>query len=204
MNKSKLAMFEWELAQMRDHVRTFAEKAITEVIPDHFWAIPPSSSGKHHPTCTHRLGGLIVHTKRVGYVVHQLCEAAQNSQEDKEALYCAAILHDIGKKDKYEKGTNDYERHPLIAVELIKEKSSILATAYGDGGKDFLNTVCRLITYHMGPWTPEECRKPLDKYDSLELTLYYADYLASRKMLGTPVDGIIIPEEFSKLKKPEE
>ena len=196
-DQKKLEIFTWELNQLSEPARNFLEYAIINIIPERFWWIPPSSSGRHHPICTRRKGGLVIHTKRVVYFAHQLIEAQQLPREANETIIVAAVLHDIAKKDKYTDYETEYVNHPVIAAELLEDHKGELKRVFaGDNFSNFFLQVCELIKYHMGPWTPDKIKKPLERYTIEEKTLYFADYLASRKMSGTPVDDIDIPEEL--------
>lgn len=187
----KTKNFEGELGQIKSaNKRKLAEYIIDNLLPDYFFSIRPSSSGKYHPICTLRDGGLVIHTKRLIYFALELANGHQwdkSLPEIIDLIIIAGIIHDAAKKEKYEKGTNDYENHPAIARDMLENKEEELIKY---ASKKELVEIYNLVLHHMGPWTPEKYRKPLDNYTLPELVLYHADYLASRKYISTPVDEV--------------
>jgi len=65
--------------------------------PDYFFAAQASSTGKYHPSCTIKVGGLITHVKRAVYIVNRLCEGWGVKGADRDIALAAMILHDIAK-----------------------------------------------------------------------------------------------------------
>lgn len=168
-------------------------KETLEKVPMYFWKAQASSSGKYHPICTVKEGGLIVHVKRVVYLANHICEGWGIFGIDRDIVLSACILHDIAKVPTpklahlYEMNTTgkDYEDHPINAekyfdndCELNKEPEQMTVKIIYD-----------CIRYHMGRWTPESIKKEIVDYSLAELVVYTADYLASRKDLITPKDN---------------
>lgn len=152
-------------------IRSFVEDTL-DTVPDSFYSRPASWSNLHHPVCTHRSGGLIVHTKRAVYLLNNLCEGWGLKGLNRDIAIAAMILHDTDK--------DNYKDHPLTA-----SKHFILNSAMSDC-EGVINSC---IVHHMGLWTPEKVRKPLENYTLEELAVYTCDYLSSRKDLVTPVDS---------------
>jgi len=187
-DEQKLACFEWELLQMTREYQETARNFILKVIPDEFFFAPASSTGTHHPVCARGEGGLVIHTKRVCYFVHQFCEALNFSKEEYSRMLLAAILHDIGKKKEYKNG-KEYEDHPLVAADLITKNADLFVTKHP---KQDALYVADLVRTHMGRWGPPGHNKLSDF--SLEQTLLFlADFLASRKQCGTFIDDFKLP-----------
>lgn len=185
----KTEIFSPELERIKsEKYRTLAVYIIDNILPETFFIIQPSSSGKYHPQCTHRKGGLIVHTKRLLYLAGELTEACKFSDDEKDQMIIAGIVHDMEKKaDSYS------EEHPVEAKNTLRQKESELIK---HASRDELKTIYDLVIYHMGPFSPKSILKRMKEYTIGECIIYFSDYLASRKFIGTPVDDceIIYPE----------
>jgi HD superfamily phosphohydrolase YqeK len=198
----KLKMFEQELEMIKkeDH-RKLAEFIIEKIAPNKLFAIRPSSTGKYHPRCTMRPGGLVIHIKRLVFFALPMAEAQEYSSDIKDMIIVAAIAHDMCKSDTYPpRGTKvkyTYEDHPIEAVDLLKDHEDRLIK-YVDLAN--LKLVYRMILYHMGRWTPESVKKLLSDYTQPEMLFYMADYLSAQKQIVTVVDNIAleIPKEETK------
>ena len=53
----------------------FAKYYFSEFVPNYFWEIGASSSGKYHPTFSQGKGGLVRHTKAVVMVLRSIYES---------------------------------------------------------------------------------------------------------------------------------
>jgi hypothetical protein len=184
---NKVENFKKELSLIVDPViKSWVEKTL-EIAPERFWKIPASSTGKYHPQCTNKEGGLIIHVKRVVYLADRLTFAWNIKEQNRDIVIAACILHDISKTGKDSGAYIDYVNHPINAGIEFKKAVS------GTGG--VVDLVENCIKYHMGLWTPDSIKKPLNKYTSLELVTYTSDYMASTKDLVTPVDGEYVVED---------
>lgn len=145
-----------------------------------------SSTGKYHPQCTCKKGGLIVHVKRATYIAERLCGGYGIAGLGRDIVLSAIILHDIAKvpspKENPKITYADYENHPINAEKYFVNKEIIIL------GADVLVNIKNCIRYHMGLWTPVSIRKPINEYSNLELCVYTADYMAATKDLITPKD----------------
>lgn len=156
-------------------IKNFTIKCLEKVDPI-LEKIPASASGKYHPAECCQPGGLVIHVKRACYFANIMIKAFNWSENEIRAdiLLSALLLHDIGKKEHYEKGSNDYINHPINAAAMIKEFDSLIH-------EKIFTSIANCVKYHMGPWTPPWIRKPMEKYTQLELLTYQCDYLAARK-----------------------
>ena len=159
-----------------------------ENTPDYFFKAPASSTGKYHPQCTCRKGGLLVHVKRAVYIANRLCSGWGIKDLDRDIVISATILHDIAKvgnpaiaKSTYE----DYENHPINGANLIL---STLLEEIKPPFDEIIKQITNCVQNHMGLWTPEKVKKEIKKYTLLELAVYTADYIATTKDLITPKD----------------
>jgi hypothetical protein len=173
--KVKYAALEGELALINDlEIQLWVAKVL-ESVPEFFWRAPASRSGKFHPPCSNGPGGLVVHTKRAVWIANNICAAWGIFAQERDVVLAACILHDIGKaEDTYPQNGED---HPLHAEKyfIVRER-------------EWLPAIENCVRHHMGRWTPRRIAKPICKYSHLELAVYTADYLSSRKELSTPRD----------------
>ena len=177
----KHEVFAKEIALIKDlKIQEFV-KATLNNTPDYFFVAQASSTGKYHPPCTNKVGGLLVHVKRAIYIVNRLCDGWGIANLDKDIVLAATILHDIAKTPhndpKYTYA--DFENHPINA-------SKYFGTISLDSNIILNITTC--IANHMGLWTPASIKKSIKDYSLLELIVYTADYIATTKDLITPKD----------------
>jgi HD superfamily phosphodiesterase len=149
--------------------------------PDYFFTAMASSTGKYHPSCTCCKSGLIVHVKRVVYLVNRLCDGYGIKEIDKDIVLAASILHDIAKTPSNNPKFTyaDYENHPINAEKYFAALDN----------EEIKRKITDCIRYHMGLWTPASIKKDLKDYTLLELIVYTADYIAATKDLVTSVDN---------------
>ena len=182
-NKEKLATFSKELDYIQnDSIRKFVEKALT-VVPDYFYEVPASSTGKYHPSYALGEGGLVRHTRAAVGIAHELLnlEMMKYTQDEKDMMISALILHDT-----YKSGLNHAKftvtEHPIIAAEQCSKNVELNGIIL-DEQREFIS---KCILSHMGQWTTdfkthkEVLQKPKTKYQCF---VHLCDYLASRKCL---------------------
>jgi hypothetical protein len=137
---------------------------LEQYVPDYFWTKPSSSSGKYHPFDERGKFGLVLHTCRVVKVADDLCVAAQITNNERDNLIVAAILHDTLKYgDPKEDLPHTTKDHSNLVEKHIQEIP-------GD--------IIRLIRTHDGQWSvnPQEWKDA----DEPQRLMHYADYIASR------------------------
>lgn len=161
-----------------EEIRNFAYETLRNT-PDYFFTGQASSTGKYHPTCTIREGGLLIHVKRAVHVANRLCDGWGVKDLDRDIVLCAVLLHDIAKVGRNSGSYDDYVNHPINARKYFAD--TLL-------NEEIVNTIDECIRHHMGLWTPDSIKKPLEMYTLLELLVYTSDYIATTKTLETPVD----------------
>ena len=182
-NKEKIETFSKELGFIQnENIRKFVEKALT-VVPDYFYEVPASSTGKYHPSYALGEGGLVRHTRAAVGIAHELLnlEMMKYTQDEKDMMISALILHDT-----YKSGRNHAKftvtEHPIIAAEFCAEDpnlNEIIST-------EQRNFIAQCVSTHMGQWTKDfkthtdVLDKPKTKYQCF---VHLCDYLASRKCL---------------------
>lgn len=194
MNKVETFRNELELIE-DDMLREFAECCL-EQVPDYFFTMPASTTGKFHPAYSLGEGGLVRHTKAAVKIANDLLSLEQNKtlKESKDEIVFALIFHDAIKKGK--SGSNyTVTEHPLFASEFIEEQYDKYEFEVDCGELiDLKNSVIhiqRLIKSHMGQWNLDYRTKkpvlPKPEWED-EKFVHTCDYLASRKYLTCEVD----------------
>lgn len=189
MNKmdtmNKIDYFQKEIGYIKniDYVEDF--KKLIELLPDYFFEVAASSTGKYHPSFSLGEGGLLRHTKAAVRIAYELlsdpCIGDKYTAREKDLFMIALTMHD-GVKSGIPKENYTRADHPLLVSKLIKEHQGELKMSSED--IDFL---CSVIETHMGPWNTHPYTKeeilpiPKNKYQNF---VHMCDYLASRKFLN--------------------
>lgn len=177
----KLKVFEIELKYIRnDKIRKFTEAMINK-LPDYFFEIPASSTGKYHPQYATGEGGLVKHTKAAVRIAVELFTITPNyTSDEKDCIISALILHD-GFKCGIEKTQYTKHEHPLIMGNFIRESNELKEIL----DIEIIEKIASGIESHMGQWvkvkwSPTVLKTPQTK---LENFIHWCDYLASRRCL---------------------
>ena len=149
--------------------------------PGYFYTAMASSTGKYHPACTCKIGGLIIHVKRAVFMANRLCRGFGIEDADKDIVIAAITLHDIAKVGQGSGSYDDYVNHPLNAEKYFAD--------FRTEDSEVIGKINFCIKHHMGLWTPDSIKKPLKEYSNLELVVYIADFMATTKEIDTPLDG---------------
>ena len=186
MDKKKI--FERELNYINNSKIKNSATTMVELLPDYFFSIEASSTGKYHPEYALGEGGLLRHTKAAVRIAYELLSdpviGDKYSSDEKDLMVMGLILHDglkLGlKQDKYTKFD-----HPLVMVKYIEDNKDKLELT--DKERELVESV---IKTHMGPWTKdydgnEVLEAPKTKYQSF---VHMCDFLASRKVILVPFD----------------
>lgn len=179
-----------------EDIRYFAEQCI-ETIPDYFWEVGASSTGKYHPQ--YALGdlGLARHTcalvRFLNHILSVDCFGNKFTSREKDLMRVAGMMHDTRKSgydEAYAKNKFTKFDHPLLAANEIR-------TLIGFISEEELELVATTIESHMGQWNTDKRSKvvlplPKNKYQKM---LHLADYLASRKDIEVLFDGFETPKK---------
>lgn len=188
---SKHEVFKPELELIEDAlIREWVIRTL-EIVPEEFYKVPASRTGKYHPTCSLGEGGLVVHVKRVVYVCYRLSGGWNIKGRDRDIALAACILHDIAKAG-FNSCYQDYENHPINAEKYFAK------SVWPEVGDNTYELIRDAVKYHMGCWTPKSIAKPLGKYSAIQLLVYTSDYIAATKLFETPVDKKDCPKEIYK------
>ena len=109
-----------------EDIRYFAEQCI-ETIPDYFWEVGASSTGKYHPQ--YALGdlGLARHTcalvRFLNHILSVDCFGNKFTSREKDLMRVAGMMHDTrksGDDEAYAKNKFTKFDHPLLAANEIR------------------------------------------------------------------------------------
>ena len=186
MNYEKL--FEVELTYLKSDRIKKACLAMTKLLPDYFYEVPASSTGKYHPSYSLGEGGLLRHSKaamRIGYELLQDPSIGDKYTDDeKDLMLMALLIHDGLKSGNPQEKYTRFD-HPILMADYLMDCEEELGLEVEE--IEFLGDV---IKTHMGVWTTdyngnEILEKPKTKYQNF---IHMCDYLASRKCLLVPFD----------------
>ena len=186
---NKIRYFEKEISYIKDKDRQEDIKKLINLLPDYFFKIPASSTGKYHPKFASTEHGLVKHTKAAVRIAYDMFETVNNiSDDDKDLIIMALIMHDGLKKGNPEEEYTRFD-HPLLVSKLIMEHASELDMDAYDVRK-----MCMMIESHMGKWNTNKYSKvvlpiPNDKYERF---VHMCDYLASRSYLNVKFEKLDI------------
>lgn len=156
---------------------------IINMLPDYFFSVPASSTGKYHPAFSLGEGGLVRHTKAAVRIAYELLYnntiSSKFRQEEKDLMICALLIHD-GLKHGLEKQEYTIFEHPLVISKFVRDNKDKLTLTDNE-----INFICNVVESHMGEWTKdykgnEVLPKPINKYQKF---VHMCDFLASRKFL---------------------
>ncbi len=195
-NNKKIIAFRDELNYIfNSDIRKFAEEAI-KILPDYFFEIPASSTGKYHPEYSLNSGGLFRHTRAAVRIAIDLFRIDWwgFTDDDKDLIIVSLILHD-GWKSGINKSEFTLADHPKIA-KFALEKNNNLQFSRTISDKYF-NMILNNIERHMGSWNRDYKTKqeimPRPE-TTMEKFIHLADYLSSRKCLEMNFNVEIIRE----------
>ena len=185
---NKVEKFDREI----DYIKNQTLKAdlcyLIDGLPDYFFEVPASSTGKYHPKYALGEGGLLRHAKAAVRIAYELLSdpliGNKYTEEEKELMLMALVLHD-GLKSGREKSQYTKVEHPLLAAKYIKENEHNLGMSVEN-----MNFICDVISSHMGAWNKdfdgnEVLPTPKNKYQNF---VHMCDYLASRKVIQLEFD----------------
>lgn len=186
-----------------EDIKNFAQECI-EIIPDYFWEVGASSTGKYHPQYALGELGLARHTcalvRFLNHILNIDCFKNEYTSRERDLLRVAGIMHDSrksGDDEAFSKNKFTKFDHPILAANEIR-------TMIGFIPEDEVEFVAQAIEAHMGAWNTDKRSKivlPLPKTEAQKL-LHLADYLASRKDIEVLFTANETPKK--ELPKPED
>jgi len=190
----RLEIFKTELAYIKNpKIKEFTEKVLLEV-PEYFFSIPASSTGRYHPSFSIGEGGLLRHVKaavRIAVDILSLEMFNKYTEDEKDIIISTLILHDCAKSG-IPGGKYSVTEHPLIMADFIASKEKFTSLLE----KNVLDKILNCIRTHMGEFNKDykTKREVLPKPKSkLENIVHLADYLSSRKYFDAFDFEIVVP-----------
>lgn len=164
-------------------------RVLVSLLPEYFFEVPASSSGKYHPDFSLGEGGLLRHTKAAVRIAKELLDLDMynNSFDDdtKDLIILALMLHD-GLKSGREKSEHTLATHPMEMSNYIAENADKLSL---DDNQVLM--LRQLIESHMGQWNRDRRSNreimPLPTSKAQKF-VHQCDYIASRKFLDVKFD----------------
>lgn len=187
--KDKEKVFTNEYLYIRDNKLREDAKYLVSHLPDYFFKVDASSTGKYHPKYAAGDGGLTRHVKSACKFAYELLSnpiiGKPYSDRDKDLIIIALLIHDglkygVGEKEQFTRFD-----HPILASDYVKENVSKLSFNEED-----LNKVSSSIASHMGPWNTNSYSDvvlPIPKAP-MEKFVHMCDYLASRRFINLDFD----------------
>lgn len=192
MNKVDYFKKEYEMiknSEYRDNL-----KKLISMLPDYFFKVAASSTGKYHPSFTLGDAGLVRHSKaafRIGYeLLNNNTIGSVFNESEKELMLCGLLVHDGLKHGLVESKYTVFE-HPILMANFLRENKDQFTWSDKE-----VNFIASVIETHMGEWTRdyqgnEVLTKPSNKYQKF---VHMCDFLASRKFLDIKFDNNDIVE----------
>ncbi len=180
----KIDIFAKEIAYIKDKDVKRAVESLLPQVPDYFYIIEASSTGKYHPEYASGEKGLVRHTKAVVRMAYELFGIYKFDEHTKDLIIMACIFHDSLKKGNPEQKYTLHD-HPIQASNFIKEHAKETKLS-----KEDIEFVCGCIESHMGRWNTSEYSDiilPLPKTPEQKF-VHMCDYLASRKVIHLNFD----------------
>lgn len=188
MNKIDYFRREMDYIQNTEYIEAY--KKLINLLPDYFFEVAASSTGKYHPKFSLGDGGLLRHTKVAVRIAYELlsdpCIGDKYTSREKDLFILALTMHD-GVKHGIPKENYTRADHPLLVSKLIQDHKTELNMREED-----IQFICSVIETHMGPWNTHPYTKeeilpiPKDKYQNF---VHMCDYLASRRFLSVEFLG---------------
>ena len=187
MNKEEMLKPEIDMIQNEKYKDNL--KILINSVPDYFFEIPASSTGKYHPAFASGEGGLVRHSKVACYILNEIVNTktfgSAFTDDQKDLLRFAIMVHDGFKHgvtaDKYTK-----HEHPLICAICLRDSESVLELT-----KEEIEYAASAIESHMGEWNKSDYSDvvlALPTSDAQKL-VHLCDFLSSKKILDVKFDG---------------
>lgn len=187
--EEKIKVFEKEYLYIKNSDLVSDAKYLVGHLPDYFFEVDASSTGKYHPKYAAGVGGLTRHVKSACKFAYELLSnpsiGKTYSEREKDLIIIALLIHDGLKYGKGEKETYTRFDHPILASSYAKENKDNLKMT-----DEELEKMANSVASHMGPWNTNNYsnvvlplpKKPMEKF------VHMCDYLASRRFINLDFD----------------
>lgn len=180
--------FEKEINYIKNERYKKNAEVLIDMLPDYFFKVPASSTGKYHPSFALNEKGLVRHTKVAVKIAHELlennCIGYNFKEEEKDLILIALMMHDGLKHGLTEERYTRFD-HPVLMASFIKENKDKTTLT-----EEEVNLISSVIASHMGQFNT-------NSYSTVVLPVpnnknqrfvHMCDYLASRKFLDVKFD----------------
>ena len=121
---NKIEIFKQELNYIKNEKYKENTKKLLELVPNYFFEVPASSTGKYHPSFSQGSQGLVRHTKVALKIAKDILDLEYMSngfnQNEKDLILIAILFHDTQKLGDPQEKYTKFE-HPLLAANFIEE-----------------------------------------------------------------------------------
>lgn len=185
----KTEVFNKEYSYIKNDRYKKIAKELVSLLPDYFFRVAASSTGKYHPSFSLGDGGLVRHTKAAIRIAKELLDnnsiGHKFTSDEKDLLIISIMVHDGLKHGRVEERYVRFD-HPILIGEYIKENKDKLTLT--DEEIDF---IVRVTASHMGEWNTNSYSNvvlPLPK-DKFQRFVHMCDFLSSRKFLDVKFEN---------------
>ena len=179
----KSDIFNKELSYIKNDEYRKNARNYLELLPDYFYTVEASSTGKYHPSFALGDKGLVRHVKVPVRLGKELTRSKTIgnvfTDNEKDSILIALLLHD-GLKEGIVKEKYTRFDHPVLMANFVKDNKD--KTSFND---EEIKLVSDMIAAHMGeyntnPYSDVILPLPSNKYEKM---VHMCDLLASRKFL---------------------
>lgn len=185
----KVEVFNKEYEYIKNDRYKKIAKELVEILPDYFFEVAASSTGKYHPSFSLGEAGLVRHTKVAVRIAKELLDnnslGHKFTDDEKDLLVISIMIHD-GLKHGREESKYTLFDHPIIVCDYIKENKDKLSL-----NDDEIDFITKVVSSHMGEWNTNQYSDvalplPKDKYQRF---VHMCDFLSSRKFLDVKFEN---------------
>lgn len=179
----KIQLLNTEIKEIKDSRLRENLEIIVSNLPDYFFLVPASSTGKYHPSFSLGEGGLLRHSKVAFRIGLELLSTSTFNEEftpiERDLLLMSVLVHDGLKKGITEEKYVRFD-HPILMANYLEEIKDKLTLS-----KEELDFMKDVISSHMGEWNTSSYSKvvlpiPKTKYQKF---VHLCDLLSSKKFL---------------------
>lgn len=163
-------------------IEYFVKTALDQIVPDYFFEMSSSTSGKYHPQYALGQGGLVRHTKAAVRIAVELFRIDKWFDEyQKDIIVASLILHDCWKLG-LEGSEYVITEHPKVASFAIRDFG---LNTNSELPENTIKEIASAIETHMGQWVHNHDNEQVLEPPKTRIQnfVHMCDYLASRKCL---------------------
>ena len=182
----RFKLFEKELGYIKDEGIRNSAKILLSKLPDYFFEVAASATGKYHPKCDLGPQGLVRHSKNVVRIGYELLSLEMYQEEytprERDLILYSLLFHD-GMKQGLQGCSYTLFNHPLVIGNYIEENYKDLGLNEED-----MRFIYECVVSHMGQWNYAKgamMPKPTKKHQKF---VHMCDYIVSRNFMNIEYD----------------